>query len=186
MLSLRRGTIDDTVTPAIEWINGRAVQKLMPTDLHALMSGLFFQILFAWAKIAAPGQGLAGVEWRFNAPPNAYDNDSVVPDVAYLATYGSLPKSERRYPTIPPDIAVEVRSPADEQKDIENKRAFYLRWGVKLIIEADPERRTVHTYEQGGKGASLTENDTLTSTSFPTLTIDLAAMFAELDAFNAD
>jgi hypothetical protein len=48
------------------------------------------------------------------------------------------------------------------------------------------QRTRGQTYEQGGKSASLTEHDTLISTNFPTLTIDLAAVFAELDAFNAD
>ncbi len=58
---------------------------------------------------------------------------------------------------------------------------------IQMSLSKGARQRTRgQTYEQGGKSASLTEHDTLISTNFPTLTIDLAAVFAELDAFNAD
>jgi Uma2 family endonuclease len=181
MLALANATIDDTAEPAIEWIGGRPVQKLMPTDLHALLTGLFWQALFAWAKRATAGRGMVGNEWRYIIPSNAYNTETVVPDVSYLATYFDLPKTERRYPSVPPDIVVEVRSPDDRDTDVAGKRAFYEWWGVKLIIIADPERRTVETREANGVVTHLTATDVLTSRAFPTLTIDLRAIFAELD-----
>jgi Uma2 family endonuclease len=180
VLHLKSAAIDDTIKPAIEWIDGKPVQKLMPTDLHGLMTALFWQALFLWTKIAKT-KGFVSPEWRFRIPPNSYRTESLVPDVAYLATYYELPKAERRYPAVPPDIVVEVRSPGDELSEVAEKRTFYLWWGVKLVIIADPERRTVETQEAGGDITYLTEEDTLASNGFPTLSIDLGQLFAELD-----
>ncbi len=181
MLRLTNATIDDTLKPAIEWINGKPVQKLMPTDFHAFIQAAFLRMLYTWSKITTGGRGKVGAEWRFRIPPNAYNTDSVVPDVAYLASYFDLPKAERRYPAVPPDIVVEVRSPGDDETEIIEKRDFYLWWGVKLVIIADPERRTVETQETNDAVSYLNERDTLTSTTFPTLIISLHEIFAELD-----
>jgi Uma2 family endonuclease len=128
---------------------------------------------------------MVGVEWRFNVPPNSYETDSVVPDVAYLATYSDLTETENRYPRIPPDIVVEIVSPGDNEADVRKKREFYLSWGVKLVIIADPERLTVETHERDGETRLLTENDTLLSKAFPTLEIRLRDMFAEIEAFES-
>jgi len=181
VLRLTNATIDDTLKPAIEWINGKPVQKLMPTDFHAFIQAAFLRALYTWAKITTGGRGRVGAEWRFRTPPNSYNTDSVVPDVAYLASYFDLPKAERRYPAVPPDIIVEVRSPGDDETEIAEKRDFYLWWGVKLVIIADPERRTVETQETNDDVSYLNERDTLTSKTFPALTISLHEIFAELD-----
>ena len=181
MLRLANATIDDTVKPAIEWIDGKPLQKAMPIDIHAFVQSAFLRALYAWVKIATGGRGRVGVEWRFNVAPNDFKTVSVVPDVAYLATYFDLPKADRRYPSVPPDIVVEVRSPDDRDADVVAKRTFYLWWGVKLVIVVDPERRTVETQEAGEALASLSERDTLTSKTFPTLAISLEEIFAELD-----
>jgi Uma2 family endonuclease len=181
MLRLATATIDDSIKPAIEWINGKPVQKLMPTDFHAFIQRALSGILAAWAKITTNGRGKVGTPWRFTIPPNSYKTESLVPDIAYLASYFDLPKAERRYPAVPPDIAVEIRSPDDKPNDVAEKRDFYLWWGVKLVIIVDPEQRTVETQEADAAIAYLTEDDTLISNAFPTLSIPLHDLFAELD-----
>jgi Uma2 family endonuclease len=181
VLRLATATIDDSIKPAIEWINGRPVQKLLPTDFHAFIQQTLSAMLAAWAKISTGGRGKVGTEWRFNVPQDTFRTESVVPDIAYLASYFDLPKTERRYPTVPPDIAVEIRSPDDKENEVFEKRDFYLRWGVRLVIIIDPERRTVEAQETASAISYLTENDTLTSKAFPTLSIRLQELFAELD-----
>jgi Uma2 family endonuclease len=181
VLRLDTAIIDDSIEPAIEWINGKPVQKLMPTDFHAFIQRALSGILAAWARLTTGGRGKVGTEWRFRVPQNAYETESLVPDIAYLESYFDLPKSERRYPAIPPDIAVEIRSPDDKQSDVDEKRDFYLWWGVKLVIIVDPEQRTVETHEADAAVAHLGEHDTLTSSAFPTLSIPLHDLFAELD-----
>jgi Uma2 family endonuclease len=181
MLKLGHATIDDTVKPPIEWIDGRPVQKPWSTDVQAFLQAIFGRFLLVWAAETGRGRGRVGTEWRFQVPSNVYDTLSVVPDVAYLAGYFDLPRTERRYPSVPPDIAVEIRSPGDDEADIAKKRDFYLDWGVKLVINVDPERRTVETREQNSGVFFFDASAVLVSRAFPTLAIPLQAIFAVLD-----
>jgi Uma2 family endonuclease len=181
MLALSSATIDDTVKPAIEWIHGRPVQKLMPTDLHSFVQTAFLIFFDSWAKGTERNRGKVGCEWRFRIPPNSYGTESVVPDVAFLSTYFDLEKKDRTYPAIAPDIVVEVLSPDDRLRDVREKCAFYLWWGVRLVIIADPLRRTVEAHESAEAVSHLKEYDVVRSNAFPSLTIPLHEIFAELD-----
>lgn len=181
MLAIENTVIDDTVKPAIEWISGKPVQKLMPTDMHGILQFTFAKFLEAWAKIHEGKSGKVITEWRFIIPPNSYKTESLVPDVAYLSTYFDLPKSERTYPKVPPDIAVEILSPGDDASEVESRRNFFLWWGVKLVLIADPDERTVEYHESKDYFGKLNENDTFASSVFPTLSIPLKPIFAELD-----
>jgi len=180
MLAIRDAIIDDTVKPAIEWINGKAVQKLMPTDLHAILQLAFAKFIDNWAKKENKRDKVAS-EWRYIIPPNSYETESVVPDVAYLATYFDLSKNDRTYPTIPPNIAVEILSPDDKSKEVEAKRNFYLWWGVQIVLIVDPLKRTVEAHEISQPTKYYSEHDILTSCNLPSLTIPLHELFAELD-----
>jgi Uma2 family endonuclease len=180
MLAFQQIEIDDSVKPAIEWIDGKAVQKLMPTDWHAFLQLAFAEHLKAWVK-AQGMTGKVGTEWRFIISPNSYDTESLVPDVAYLSHYFELQKGDRKYPNIPPDIAVEILSPEDRATAVAKRRRFYLWWGVKLVMIVDPETRTVEAHEGEAGFKTFTEFDVLTSQSFPTLSVSLSEIFAELN-----
>jgi Uma2 family endonuclease len=181
MLEIRNAVIDDTIKPAIEWINGKAVQKLMPTDLHAILQLAFARFIDSWVKASDQKRGKVGTEWRFTLPPNVYETESLVPYVAYLATYFDLPKSDRTYPTIPPDIAVEILAPGDDLAQVAERRTFLLWWGVKLVVIADPVGRTVEAHEPGSAVTHYSESDVLTARAFPSLALPLRDIFAELD-----
>ncbi len=64
------------------------------------------------------------------------------------------------------------------------KRDFYLWWGVKLVITADPADRTIEAKEQNQPASYLDESQTLTSSAFPSLVIPVRAVFAELDGLD--
>jgi hypothetical protein len=72
MLAIQNTAIDDTVKPAIEWINGRAVQKLVPTDVHGILQFAFAKFIESWAKAHDGKSGKVITEWRFLIPPNSY------------------------------------------------------------------------------------------------------------------
>jgi Uma2 family endonuclease len=180
MLEIRSAIIDDTIKPAIEWINGKAVQKLMPTDAHGILQLAFATFLQRWAKSENP-TGKVIPEWRFIAPPNAYKTESVVPDVAYVARYFELQKADRRYPAIPPDIVVEILSPDDTEGGVASRQRFFRWWGVKLVMIVDPEHRTVTAAEESSGIRQFGETDVVTSSAFPSLAISLREIFAELD-----
>jgi Uma2 family endonuclease len=181
MLAIQNTLIDDTIKPAIEWINGKAAQKLMPTDLHAILQLAFARCIDTWAKANGYKRGKVGTEWRFMIPPNSYETESLVPDVAFLSTYFDLPKGDRTYPKIPPDIAVEILSPGENANEVKSRRKFLLWWGVRLVLIVNPEERTVEAHESDEIFTTLTEDGILTSAAFPTLMIPLRDIFSELD-----
>jgi Uma2 family endonuclease len=69
---------------------------------------------------------------------------------ADLAYYGfariSKGSHPERYPDVPPEIVIEVRSPSDRWKDIHEKVAEYLGIGVSIVCVIDPELRTAWLY----------------------------------------
>jgi Uma2 family endonuclease len=180
MLTIQDILIDDTLKPAIEWIHGKAVQKVMPTDWHAILQLGFGRIISDWMDVENP-RGSVGAEWRFVVPPNSFKTESLVPDIAYLSTYFDLPRRDRKYPSVPPDIAIEILSPDDLKSEVESRTRFYLWWGVRVVLIVDPDQRSVELHESPDTFTTFTEHETLTTTTFPSLAIQLGPIFSRLD-----
>jgi Uma2 family endonuclease len=101
-----------------------------------------------------------GAETGFKLASNP---DTVLgPDVAFI--------SNERIPLtgIPvaywpgaPDLAVEVVSPGNSRREIEEKITEYLAAGVKLVWIISPKRRTVTVHRADAAPVTLNEDDTL-------------------------
>jgi Uma2 family endonuclease len=166
--------------PATEWILDRPVQKMSPTRKHGKLQAAFVQVLEVWAA----DRGDVVPEWRFRASPPGEDIRPVVPDVAYMSYDRLRPLSakDRETPPIAPEIVVEVLSPDDRQKDVDEKRRVYFAWGVMLELIADPDERTVEVYDiEGGFERLDASVETYSPAIIPDLRLPLRAMFAKLD-----
>jgi Uma2 family endonuclease len=86
----------------------------------------------------------------------------VVPDVAFVR-WDRLPGRvrPRGYIPIPPDLAIEVRSPTDRPGAMDDKLARYRSAGVPLLWWVDPQHRTVAVYRHGAFVAELRDGDIL-------------------------
>jgi Uma2 family endonuclease len=96
------------------------------------------------------------------------DPDSVRgPDVSFYS-YAKLPKGPlpEGYPTVPPDLVVEVLSPHDRWPKVLGKVVEYLNANVGVVCVIDPTRRTFHLYEGDQPVRILSAEDELT---LPTL-----------------
>ncbi len=84
----------------------------------------------------------------------------LAPDAAFVsrARQAALPKLG--YNPIAPDLAVEVVSPSDKEKDIETKLKLYLAAGV-LVWMVYPERQQVDVYAPGQLKRIMGIDDTL-------------------------
>ena len=101
-----------------------------------------------------------GAETGFKLASNP---DTVLgPDVAFVS-------NEKIPPTgIPvaywpgaPDLAIEVISPGNTRREMEEKIAEYLAAGVRLIWIISPKRRTVMVHQANVEPVTLAESDTL-------------------------
>jgi Uma2 family endonuclease len=167
--------------PETEWIAGRAVQKVMPNTDHSILQLAFAEALKAWAK--AGDRGRVGTEWRVRVSIPGIPVHPLVPDVAFIsfARLRSLPKQERQYPSVPPEIVVEILSPTDEPKDVEAKRKEYLAWGVSMVLIVDPASRSMESYDSEGIHGTIGAIESYTPPAFPDLDLPMRALFAELD-----
>jgi Uma2 family endonuclease len=103
-----------------------------------------------------------------------------VPDVAFVRA-DRMPQGEARwhFPRLAPDLAVEVLSPTDRDRDVRAKVAMYQEAGVPLIWLVDPEAQTVTVLALGQEPVTLTAADTLDGGEvLPDLRIEVAEIFA--------
>ena len=129
--------------PALEWVNGRILQKVSPRRRHALAQSRFVAALDAWAQVR--GCGMAGTEWEFRIAPPGEDRRPLVPDVAYLS-YERVPfdrLDDADIPRVAPNAVVEVLSPGDHQADVEEKVRVYLACGTSVVFLVDTKAQTV-------------------------------------------
>ena len=91
------------------------------------------------------------------------DPDTVLaPDVAFVrAERLPSPAEQERFPPIAPDLAVEVVSPSDRMRDVNEKVELYLALGVPLVWVVHPRRRTVTVRRREQEPRVLREGDVL-------------------------
>ncbi len=91
------------------------------------------------------------------------DPDTVLaPDVAYFS-HERWPRNRSipSYVEVVPDLAVEVKSPNDSRREIEEKARTWLDYGVRLVWTVHPETRTVDVYRDDGHVETFRIGDTL-------------------------
>jgi Uma2 family endonuclease len=106
----------------------------------------------------------------------------VVPGVAFVRRE-RLPGGTRPegYVPVPPDLAVEVRSPSDEPGKMAKKLDLYRRAGVPLVWWVDPKRRTVAVYRTGESAGEVGEGDELDGADvLPGFRLPVSKSFADI------
>ncbi len=85
------------------------------------------------------------------------------PDVSFVRK-SRLPqgKSPEGFAHFAPDLAVEILSPSDRVKEIQDKIAEYFENGSERVWVIDPKKRTATVYQSVNNSQILEENDELT------------------------
>jgi Uma2 family endonuclease len=127
-----------------ELVRGRIIELTRPTYLHGLICVEIIFALRAWLKDRELGRVIS------NDSGIITDRDPYTlrgADVAYYS-YGRIPRGTHpsKYPDVPPEIVIEVRSPSDRWKDIHEKIAEYLAIGVSIVCVIDPDLQTAWLY----------------------------------------
>jgi Uma2 family endonuclease len=83
------------------------------------------------------------------------------PDLAFWSRE-TLPQLPREgYPSVPPDLVVEVVSPSDVFIHVYRKVQDYLRAGVRMVWILVPEDRSVAVFRSGREAIMLSNGETL-------------------------
>lgn len=91
------------------------------------------------------------------------DPDTVrEPDIAFISTERvSLGVSVPGYSEVVPDLVVEIGSPSDNRREVNDKARMWHSHGVRLVWAAYPDTRSVDVHSEDGSIVTLTENDAL-------------------------
>lgn len=161
--------------PYLEFIHGMVRRKTMGNDVHSFLQTEFAVRLRAWRPVT---EGFTLTEQRCIL--RAYGEDHVVlPDVAWFSR-SQLPVLVGGPVRVAPGLAIEILSPDDRFRDVQEKILIYLAAGVSVLWVVDPENRTVTVYRPGGSPELVVASDTLQDPALPGLSISMPELFALL------
>jgi Uma2 family endonuclease len=99
-----------------------------------------------WAR--EHGAGRVGAEWDFRLAPPGEPRRPLVPDVAFLS-YERVAYEDDEGASIPfvaPNAVVEILSPGDARRDVDEKIRVYLAAGTDVVFIVDPVRKSVDAH----------------------------------------
>ena len=165
-----------------EIVNGQR-QEVPPMGMFAGLVASALQV-FLWNFATPRKLGRPAVEVLFRLGPNG---PSRRPDVAFVATdrlgtQFESPDDPQHWETVP-NLAVEIISPTNTFKEIEDKLDDYFRAGVQLAWVISPARRRIYVYESPTQVRVLSENDELSGDpAVPGFKLPVRELFAVLAA----
>jgi len=160
--------LNTSYSPDVEFVEGRLIEKGMPTAFHQLLSA----ILLAWFR---------KYEKEFHIKALADVRTQIVERARYRlpdVMVSTTPALFTRIMTRVPNIVIEILSPDDTQKESLLRFRDYQQLGVSHLILMDPEEHIAWRFE----------NDSLIKTDFrslslpdrPDMPFDSAAIFDQL------
>ena len=163
--------------PETEWLRGRAVKKVSPKRTHAVLQLWLARRLEEWSA----GRGIVGTEWRFRVAPPGEEIRPLVPDVSYLSydRIGAATEDELEVPLLPPNAAIEIRSPGDNRRDVEAKVDVLVRAGTDVVIVVNPKTRTVIAQDASARRI-FWGDDAFEHSALPGFTFALTELFDAL------
>ena len=167
-----------------EFVDGRLVEEEVPDYLHEVLVAWLARELGNWAETAGALVGGSEAKFALSATRGRKADLTV-----YFAGRRPPPRGVVK---VPPDLAVEVVSPAprDQRRDRKEKVEEYARFGIRFYWLVDPSRRTVEIYELAGEAyeARLQAGGGAIAVApgCPGLRLDLDAMWDKVDALDRD
>ena len=154
-------------SPDREYVDGRIEERNLGEKEHSIIQR-YLTVLFAIKR----------AEWGVEVFPELRTQIAArnfrVPDVLVVRAGESF----ERYLPHPPLIAVEILSPEDTLRKMQEKAAQYRTFGIENIWIIDPEPRIAYSYTSAGLEEIQTGELVVPET---TIRVVLGEMFAELD-----
>jgi Uma2 family endonuclease len=161
----------------LELIRGEVTKKALFSPLHGILCAEIATIIGTFVE--ANGLGTVfGTGTGFLVERNP---DTVLGiDVAFVS-YEKLKGIENLDNFLPfaPDLAVEVLSPSNTAREIDEKVALYFAAGSRAVWVFNPKQRTAAVYASPSEARILGEQDTLDGGDvLPGFQLDLSKLFA--------
>lgn len=167
----------------VELLRGKIMQMSpAPSRYHQQISQYINSDLYQFFKNQTCQVFYAPFDVRLERVVDDQKVSNVVqPDICVVC---DLSKLDDRGCSGAPELIVEILSPGNTKKEMKYKFELYEAAGVEEYWIVDPTEKTVLQYSlingQFTNRRPLIEEDTLTSTLFPDLQIDLKSVFKEI------
>jgi Uma2 family endonuclease len=162
--------------PALEYEAGRITQKVSPKAKHGRLQT---RIAALMESVAPDEIGVVFIELR-----TTFAGSSRVPDIAFIRRSRVQLNAEGELEndvTIPPDIAVEIRSPEQSIESQLMRCRDYIDRGVELALMVDPESRRIWVFRRGFDEHELGWDESFDAAPIlPGFVISPASLFASL------
>ena len=131
--------------PALEFVGGRVTQKVPPKAKHSVLQ---FQMAARLNRFSEPPK----LAFAFPELRATFAGASVVPDVSVFV-WDRIARDAVGEPLddvfLPPDIAVEIRSPSQRARVGSERCLWYVENGVQIAVLVDPIARSVSLFRPG-------------------------------------
>lgn len=157
-----------------ELIHGEIFEK-MPTQLHGWIIAILLQALMNYLDNNPIGWVFP--EARYGMPDD--DSNDRVPDLSFIREELG-PLVEKGAAPYMPDLAVEVQSPDDSPKEMQEKAEYYLANGSRMVwlIFTNKHNRRVEVFRPNQSVQTLGMYDTLEGGVLPDFKLAVKALFA--------
>jgi Uma2 family endonuclease len=152
----RRYTLDDlraleqlpeNANKTFELLNGELYEMPTPENVHNFVVAVLLAHLFMFGK--ANNLGMAFGDNTSYTLPNG---DELIPDVSFIAAE-RLPKPMPKKFFFAPDLAVEVFSPSNREREMLERVQSFLASGTRIVWVVYPVTRVVDVYRSSADGS---------------------------------
>ena len=160
----KRLTADDLLRLYSEGVRGELIRgelcQTMPTGQEhgeiVMNLGALLRVFIKPRRLGRLTGSDSGV-WLERDPDTVRE-----PDIAFFSAE-KMPLGTRvtGYAEVVPDLVVEVVSPNNSLREINDKSLMWLSYGVSLVWAVNPDTRSVDVYRAGRVTSTLSESDTL-------------------------
>lgn len=160
-----------------ELVDGQAIPKVSPKFFHSTLQLALGLLIRAWCK----GKRRVLPEWAILLKRQGKDWVPL-PDLTYIS-YERLPVSWKRNEACPaiPELVIEIISPDQTIKQLENKAKDYLAAGVSRVWVVDPEVINIRVFLPDGTSQVYTDNIPIVDTLLPGLQLTTKQVFEEAE-----
>ncbi|MGD1807029.1 Uma2 family endonuclease [Dapis sp. BLCC M126] len=156
-----------------EYFDGELIQKMSPKRSHSRVTLALSSILEDWNQ----DKGEVGIEWCVRLKRN--DKDwCPIPDLLYISydKLGEIELEDDPCP-IPPELVIEIISPAQSFSNLSEKAEAYLKAGVSLVWLIDTEVKKITVFYPDSPPQTKQGEDSLGNDLLPELSLTPLQIF---------
>ncbi|MCC7208543.1 MAG: Uma2 family endonuclease [Anaerolineae bacterium] len=136
---LEYAALPENADRILELIDGEIVEKMVGYKSSRAAADILTALNTFVSKRRLGGVTGADGAYRMS------DHEVFLPDVAFISSE-RLPEEPTGLVPVPPDLAVEVKSPSERKRDLFRKAERYLATGTRLVWLIFPDEQTAEEY----------------------------------------